>query len=102
MNWRDGLAKISIEETLNKLPEVTWDRWAGDMESCCIYGWIPRVDGKFDFVLLRFKGGEVFNFVTSSHQYSACFAKRLYFEVTDHRPCKRVEDFFTHVKAVHI
>jgi hypothetical protein len=102
MNWRDGLAQFGIEQTLNKLPEVTWDRWAGDMDACMIYGWIPRDDGRSDFVVLRFKGGECFNFVTSSHRFSAEFARRLLFQITDHNPCKRVEDFWPKVNCIRL
>ena len=43
-----------VERVLNLLPEVTWDRWAGELEehlvSVGVFGWVPRADGRSDFV----------------------------------------------------
>jgi hypothetical protein len=98
----DRMAKNSIEETLRKLPEVAWDRWTGDMDATLVYGWVERADCRADFVVLRFERGTLFNFVTSSAQYSSAFAARLGFDVTDHKPCKRVEGFFHRVNCIRL
>lgn len=104
MNFVDGLSKTAVERTLNLLPEVTWDRWYGELDEMAIFGWIARDDGKSDFVLLRFSSGECWMFETSSARYSAEFAIRLGFckSAHEHKHCKRVEGFFTGVKSVHL
>lgn len=85
--------KSAIEEILNKLPEVTWDRWAGELNLMGVFGWLSRDDGRFDFVHLCIAEGKVFGFSTSSAKYSDEFAGRL--GIGDqHCPCKRVEDTF--------
>jgi hypothetical protein len=86
-------------EILNRLPEVTWDRCAGDDDNLVVYGWIPRRDGQRDFIAVVFwtEGEDVcVSFTTSSARLSATFAKLLYGNdaAKIHRPCVRVESVF--------
>ena len=99
-------ATVKIEETLNLLPEVTWDRWTGEIGGeygVCVFGWIPRDDGKSDFVFVRIDDDGCWMYGTSSAKYSEEFGRRLKFDGSNgHDPCKRVEDAFLNVKAVKI
>jgi len=96
----------TVEATLNLLPEVRWDRWSGDSDRCCVFGWVNRDDGKFDFVLITFDlTNEDSNdcaekICTSSAKYSEDFGKRLGFE--NHHLCKRVEKDFPNVQSIHL
>lgn len=84
---------IEVEAILNLLPEVTWDRWAGHVfDNVSVYGWLPREDGKSDYVLLMLDENGCWFFSTSSAEHSATFAERLGFKT--HKACKRVEDYF--------
>ena len=98
--------KAKIEKTLNLLPEVTWDRWAGelgDKNGVGVFGWIARDDGKSDFVYLRIDNDGVWLVATSSEKHSADFLRRLGLKKTQrHQPCKRVEHYFQNVKAVKL
>ncbi len=93
----------SIEDILNKLPEVRWDRYAQANNEFIIYGWIKRNDKRFDFVILRFFNNQVDSFITSSAKYSNSIHKRLGFLIP-HEPCKRVEDLFprNEVNSIHL
>jgi hypothetical protein len=99
----NGVVKC-VERTLNMLSEVKWDRWSGDLGSemgIAVYGWIPRSDGRSDFVFLRFDNDGPYMFATSSAQYSAEYSRRLGFDGSSgHQACKRIEDHFTNVKSV--
>lgn len=88
----------SVLDTLNKLPEVVWDRFSGNIESTfTCFGWIEREDDRSDFIDMIFLDGEFVSFSTSSAEYSEDFAKRL---GVDHSPCQRMEDFYgDHVKT---
>lgn len=90
-----------IEKILNEFPEVTWDRWAENapLSRMTVFGWIPRDDGKQDFVVLRIIFGELDSVLTSSAKFSAAFAARIGAKHTD---CNRVEHTFKNVKAVHL
>jgi hypothetical protein len=92
----------SIERQLNLLPEVTWDRWAGELDEMVIFGWVERADDKRDFVMLRFKDNALNLFSTSSAKHSREFANRLGFDTTSHKECKRVEWVFKNVKTVRM
>lgn len=92
-----------IEKILNQFPEVTWDRWTGEIGSefgIGVYGWIERQDGKSDFMFIRIDNDGAWMFATSSAKYSAEFSRRLNFEGSSgHEQCKRVENYFKSVKA---
>lgn len=82
----------SVTAALAKLPEVSWDRWGGELDWCAVFGWLPREDGRHDFVQLTFDNGKCVGFATSSSARSAEFAARLGIE--GHCDCKRVEHWF--------
>lgn len=87
----------SRAEVLNRLPEVRWDRCAGTEASLGVYGWIPRDDGRFDFVVVEFQlhdGRDVCWFTTSSARLSATFAELLHGAAGPHYACRRVNDVF--------
>lgn len=92
--------RLVVTATLNLLPEVTWDRWNGELtEGLLVFGWLPRDDGRSDFVTLTFDAEGPASFATSSAKFSAEIAARLDFTHTD---CKRVEHFFPAVNAVKL
>lgn len=96
--------KDVVEEILNRMPEVTWDRWVGELENkqgVGVFGWIERDDGKRDFVMLRIDADGCWMILTSSAKYSADFALRVGFE-GPHGNCKRVEEHFHSVKSVKL
>lgn len=69
---------LPVTETLNKLPEVTWDRFAGDgVENVSVFGWIERDDGRSDFAFVMI-------------------------DKDGHTGCRRVEDHFPGVKSVKL
>lgn len=99
--------KSKIEQTLNLLPEVHWDRWTGELDAelgIGVFGWVARQDGKSDFVYLRVDKDGAWMVGTSSAEHSAEFARRLKFDTggEGHKPCKRVEDYFPNVKAIRL
>lgn len=95
----------TVEEILNKFPEVIWDRWTGSLEDkhgIGVYGWIARDDGKSDFLFLRIDQDGPWLFATSSSKHSSVFSSRLNFDAEDsggHKSCKRIEHFFPNVKS---
>lgn len=91
-----------IEKFLNRFPEVTWDRFACSGDQCSFYGWIPRHDGKFDFLLLEFDEGKLYNWMTSSKRFSLKFYARIHRRRTGHNPCQRVEHWFPKVKCIKL
>jgi hypothetical protein len=99
-------APMEIAGYLNEFPEVTWDRWAGDgVEHASVFGWVPREDGRQDFVLILLDGDGPWYINTSSAKYSAEFADRLFGSNPNrggHGECKRVEHSFPGVKAVQL
>lgn len=99
MNTPAQIIHQRITETLNKFPEVKWDRFGGDLHALGIYGWIDREDGKRDFILIAFMDGVATSMGTSSAKFSAVFADRL--DLT-HGPCNRVEDHFKNVNAIKL
>lgn len=81
-----------IGDMLRKFPEVSWDRWAGELQDhVVVFGWIKRGDGQRDFMLLIFDDGEMQAYCTSSAKYSADFGKRLGFET--HHDCRMASEF---------
>jgi hypothetical protein len=97
-----------IAEWLNKLPMVTWDRFARapveDDELLSVYGWIPRDDGRSDFVLLEFPTwSDRPGFTTSSALLSAHMHELLFGTSEGHADCERVEDWLgDRVRAVQL
>jgi hypothetical protein len=86
-----------IREDLAALDFVLWDRFAAAPDHVVFYGWIPRQDGRADFVLLRayHHGTE---YTTSSARWSDRIGDILagvdpaYRD--SHGQCLRVEDHF--------
>ncbi len=81
---------------LNKLPRVTWDRCISWDRQMVAYGWIPRADGRADFVQVAFlwpddPGASMLT--TSSAEHSAEMTEALY-GPGEHTDCERVEDVF--------
>lgn len=92
-----------VSTTLNKLPEVRWDRFTVDKENVLVFGWISRDDGKYDFVFVEIGAEGPLGIVTSSARFSAEFSSRLFGpEDNNHVTCKRVEDHFPGVRCVRI
>lgn len=91
---------------LNKLPMVTWDRYAGTDGNYVAYGWIEREQDNYkDFVVIDFVFNDdetwSYNFCTSSAKYSEQIHNLL--EMTgEHSPCVRIEATFDDVKAVRL
>lgn len=100
------VCSLPIVEALNRLPEVTWDRWSGDgIENASVFGWIPRRDGRFDFVYVMIDKEGPWLVSTSSAQYSSEFSRRLlggHPDASGHNPCKRVEHYFPDVNCVRL
>lgn len=84
----------SIAEVLNLFPEVEWDRTAGSGKARVVFGWIPRADGRADFLLLTFEGDGRVGMTTSSAEHSLEFHRRLYSTTKGHGACQRVEHVF--------
>lgn len=87
-----------IQEMLNSLPFVTWDRFTHNGEaSYCFYGWIERESDSYkDFVVIEVSFSERYTdmkTITSSQKYSLEIAKLLDMEES-HTDCERVEDHF--------
>ncbi len=94
---------LPVVETLNKLPEVIWDRFAGDgIKDVSVYGWLHRDDGKSDYVLVMIDKDGPWLISTSSAKYSADFSARLGMGGSGHTPCRRVEDHFAGVRCVRL
>jgi hypothetical protein len=80
-------------EILNRLPEVRWDRTAGDdgRGFRTVFGWVDRPGSiRSDFVVVTFDGEDV-AMVTSSALHSEDFTARIFGDVGDHAPCVPVE-----------
>lgn len=94
-----------IEETLNCLPAVKWDRFIDDPAGGIdVYGWIARDDGLWDFVVVNFdRAGEWTKVTTSSASHSASIYAALLgmaesVAAEHHSPCMRVDEHFPGVK----
>ncbi len=85
--------KIEIQKILNLFPQVKWDRYTEDRNEMEFYGWIPRSDGKFDFLDIFFVNGEPEWYATSSAKLSKTFHKKLKIK-WPHLVCKRIETLF--------
>lgn len=96
--------KHKVAAALKLLPEVTWDRWAGDLhEFSMFFGWIERDDGRSDFVVAKFEAGDCWSVTTSSAKHSEEFTRKLLGNRGDgHSTCKRIENDFEGVNAVKL
>lgn len=84
----------SIAEVLNMFPEVAWDRTAGSGAARVVFGWMPREDGRADFLLLEFRADGRVGMTTSSAEHSLEFHRRLFGTDKGHGACRRVEEMF--------
>lgn len=87
-----------LEEDLEALDFVEWDRWTGGEwseghEYVTVYGWIDRDDEYKDFVeIIGWDDGGVY-FTTSSAEYTEEIYQVLFDEPLDeHNDCRRVEN----------
>lgn len=83
-------AKLWVESVLIGLTFVRWDRFVPFDVGLRVFGWIPRQDGRSDFVVLDliWVGQKAILIATSSAKYSAQIAA--YLELP-HSDCRRVE-----------
>jgi len=88
-----------LEESMERLDFVQWDRyaageWDEHADYVIAYGWIDRDDGYKDYVeLLTWSEGDNVMFTTSSAEYTEEIYRRLYGEEPDdHSDCKRIEN----------
>ncbi len=95
--------KSKIKKVLNLFPEVNWDRYTEDGKELEFYGWIPRPDGRFDFIDIFFIDEKPEWYATSSARLSKTFHKKLKIK-WPHLTCKRVGDLFSNgeVKATKL
>lgn len=91
---------LPLADALQRLPEVTWDRFTHDDEYASAFGWIARGDGKSDFVHVMIDKDGPWLVTTSSARYSADFSARL--GMDGHGKCLRVEDHFPEVRCVRL
>lgn len=90
----------AVAEILNRFPEVAWDRTAGEDDERAVYGWLPRPDGRADFLLLWFwedAGKLQVSHATSSTELSPIVGGRLYGKAADdypHHECEPVRQVF--------
>jgi hypothetical protein len=95
---RGGIMR-HLRRGMVRLPFVTWDRWAGDRDHAAAFGWIPREDGRFDFVRIE-SDGEGYGQSTSSAEYSARISEMLNGRRSKHHGCRRIEDDFPGLENV--
>lgn len=85
----------AIQELLNKLDFVEWDRFTVDGNTLNVYGWIARAKDSYkDFVLVNADLKEDYlSFFTSSAEYDPQIYSLLMGmdEDAEHNPCLRVE-----------
>lgn len=83
-----------IEEKLEELEFVSWDRLYQWEQGLVVYGWIEREEDSYkDFLVIEFEKqtGIVVRWDTSSAQFHDIIAQVLDTEAIE---CERVEDFF--------
>jgi hypothetical protein len=84
-----------MRRVLELFPECYWDRLVEVGADTRVYGWLPRSDGRRDFLLLDFTardGRFSIGYTTSSAKFSEEIGRRLGFPASGHVPCKRVAD----------
>lgn len=103
---------INIENTLEALPFVSWDRFTcndnehGENEYT-FYGWIDREQDSYkDFVLINFTFHHDYSvtrwFTTSSAKYSLTIHQLLEMDEGGHEDCLRVEDYLDISNAIKL
>ncbi len=90
--------KTYMEEDMQKLPFVNWDRFIEFGDDLDVYGWIDRKDSYKDFVLFKYKYIQEdddweMSYSNSSDKYSKAIFELLLCPGI-HESCKRVEHFF--------
>jgi hypothetical protein len=83
-----------VARVLNLFPEVAWDRFIVNGDDLTVYGWVARLDGRADFLILDAvldDDGLRVGYTTSSAEMSAEFGRRLHGEGQPHYECQRVE-----------
>jgi len=96
------IPKRLIEEDMEQLPFVKWDRFTVDetLKKVEVFGWIERRDSHEDFILLQYRqnnGSWDFEFATSSAEHTKTIFEKL--QCTGkHNDCKRVEEHFKNKK----
>lgn len=96
--------KEIMQEDMEKLPFVNWDRFFEDGWDLEVFGWIDREYNYKDFVSLRYdydsklsrqnrKKTWLLDFSTSSAKYSKEITEILT-ESDEHKDCQRVEEHF--------
>ena len=111
----DGMERATrewIEETLERLDMVEWDRFVvGEDPNAYgryieVYGWIDRPDEYKDFVLLTFypdNEEQLYGFTTSSDRYTKEIYRRMFgSDADDHNDCQRVEYTFNVGNAIEL
>lgn len=92
---KEGFEPLGLPlEEMGLLYFVRWDRYTvGRNGVSCVFGWIDRADGRFDFVVLE-PDPDGLGFTTSSAERSEEISTLLNGgEPTGtHNPCRRVED----------
>ena len=92
-----------VEERLDDLWMVTWDRFAVEPNSQVgqiinVYRWIKRDEDSYkDFVLVRFMPETENNYMwymTSSAEHTEAISNILFGDDTGHLDCQRVEESF--------
>lgn len=83
-----------IYAELGAHPEVLWDRFVVYDGSLTAYGWIPRSDGRADFLILEFEEetGRCTDWLTSASPHPASVRERL--ENEQSAECQRIESRF--------
>lgn len=90
---RSRACRAEVPTMLNEMPFVKWDRLINN-GNISVYGWIPRPDGKFDFVLVEWMDPGKWTFATSSAEFDARIADVLGIGSDNRFPCQRVADVF--------
>lgn len=91
-----------------RLHFVQWDRFVNLVETdqmIKLYGWIPREDGKNDYIQLEYYTKdhpiyEDFGFTTSSKKYTREISKILQGTDENHADCERIEEKFPQLENV--
>ena len=95
--------KQYVEDILDTLPMVEWDRFIEGDESVTVYGWIERADEYKDYIQIQIApADEWVSFTTSSKEHSAEIHGLLFGEdpPNAHNECQRVENHFDVEQAV--
>ncbi|WP_312908491.1 hypothetical protein [Natronosalvus caseinilyticus] len=96
-------AKAWIEQTLERLEMVSWDRFTESYDDglgkfYTVYGWIDREKDDYkDFVVLRFfpdTDEHLISYTTSSDKYTHEIHRLLFDKGDGHNDCQRVEHTF--------